>query len=236
MRFDYYMPSRLLFGAGKLQELHTHKLPGIKALIVMTGGKSLRANGYLAALESELEPVEGDEILFAAYPIDFDIQFYLSAAGTVDSFDYRPRKREVYIESISATLEGLQFYPARIDDVAEPFVLPGHLTFKSIYNRPRVYLHLPFDEPQCALDNQLMEKALVMNGYTMPGVEYFPSYFCGVQSADSDALDYPYVIYEIETDSFGNMIDFSELAAKGTECSKLLSNVLLHARFRPVCR
>ena len=28
MKFDYYMPSRLLFGAGKLQELHTHKLPG----------------------------------------------------------------------------------------------------------------------------------------------------------------------------------------------------------------
>ena len=54
MKFDYYMPSRLLFGAGKLQELHKHKLPGTKALIVMTGGKSLRANGSLAALQEEL--------------------------------------------------------------------------------------------------------------------------------------------------------------------------------------
>jgi len=54
MRFDYYMPTRLLFGAGKLKELHKHDLPGKKALIVMTGGRSLRANGYLQALEDEL--------------------------------------------------------------------------------------------------------------------------------------------------------------------------------------
>jgi len=30
MKFDYYMPTRLLFGAGKLKELHKHKLPGAK--------------------------------------------------------------------------------------------------------------------------------------------------------------------------------------------------------------
>ena len=64
MKFDYYMPSRLLFGAGKLQELHTHKLPGKKALIVMTGGKSLRANGSLAALEEELRLAGADAILY----------------------------------------------------------------------------------------------------------------------------------------------------------------------------
>ena len=40
MKFDYYMPSRLLFGAGKLQELHKHKLPGTKALIVMTAARA----------------------------------------------------------------------------------------------------------------------------------------------------------------------------------------------------
>lgn len=54
MNFDYYMPTRLLFGPGKLKELHKQKLPGKKALIVMTGGKSLRRNGYLKMLEDEL--------------------------------------------------------------------------------------------------------------------------------------------------------------------------------------
>ena len=54
MKFNYYLPTRLLFGAGKLKELHKHKLPGKKALIVMTGGRSLRQNGSLAVLENEL--------------------------------------------------------------------------------------------------------------------------------------------------------------------------------------
>jgi alcohol dehydrogenase len=65
MRFDYYMPTRLLFGAGKLKELHKHDLPGKKALIVMTGGKSLRKNGYLKALEDELAAANVAYSIFA---------------------------------------------------------------------------------------------------------------------------------------------------------------------------
>lgn len=64
MKFDYYMPTRLLFGAGKLKELHKHPLPGKKALIVMTGGKSLRANGYLAALENELALAGAERVIY----------------------------------------------------------------------------------------------------------------------------------------------------------------------------
>ncbi|MEN6340505.1 MAG: iron-containing alcohol dehydrogenase [Clostridiaceae bacterium] len=64
MKFDYYMPTRLLFGAGKLKELHKHPLPGKKALIVMTGGKSLRANGYLAALENELALAGAEFVIY----------------------------------------------------------------------------------------------------------------------------------------------------------------------------
>lgn len=55
MRFDYYIPTRMLFGAGTLKELHRQQLPGSHALLVMTGGTSLRRNGSLAALERELE-------------------------------------------------------------------------------------------------------------------------------------------------------------------------------------
>lgn len=64
MEFNYFLPSRLLFGAGKLKELHKHKLPGIKALIVMTGGKSLRQNGYLAALEEQLFLAGASALIF----------------------------------------------------------------------------------------------------------------------------------------------------------------------------
>lgn len=45
--FDYYIPTRILFGAGKLNELGRVKLPGRKALIVMTSGQSMRRYGIL---------------------------------------------------------------------------------------------------------------------------------------------------------------------------------------------
>lgn len=55
MQFDMYVPTRLLFGYGKLNTLHEQPLPGKKALIVISNGKSTRANGYLARTEKELE-------------------------------------------------------------------------------------------------------------------------------------------------------------------------------------
>ena len=46
--FHIYIPTRTLFGAGMLNELHRQKLPGTKAMIVTTAGKSVRENGALA--------------------------------------------------------------------------------------------------------------------------------------------------------------------------------------------
>lgn len=53
--FDFYMPAKVLFGAGRLQSLHEEKLPGKKALIATTNGKSVKKYGYLTALEKELD-------------------------------------------------------------------------------------------------------------------------------------------------------------------------------------
>ena len=54
MSFNYYMPTRLLFGKGKLRTLHTQKMPGNNALIVISAGQSTKNNGYLAKLEEQL--------------------------------------------------------------------------------------------------------------------------------------------------------------------------------------
>lgn len=55
MNFNYFIPTKLLFGKGQLSNLHNQKLPGRKALIVISSGKSTRANGYLQRLEEELK-------------------------------------------------------------------------------------------------------------------------------------------------------------------------------------
>lgn len=53
--FNFYMPTKVLFGPGKLNELHTENLPGKKALIVTTNGTSVKKYGYLDRLQKELE-------------------------------------------------------------------------------------------------------------------------------------------------------------------------------------
>ncbi|MGI6205302.1 MAG: iron-containing alcohol dehydrogenase [Anaerovoracaceae bacterium] len=62
--FDFYMPAKVLFGAGKLQELHNEKLPGKKALIVTTNGTSVKKYGYLDQLEKELDQAGVSYFLF----------------------------------------------------------------------------------------------------------------------------------------------------------------------------
>lgn len=53
--FDFYMPTHVLFGAGRLQDLHAQKLPGKKALIATSNGQSVKKYGYLASVEKELD-------------------------------------------------------------------------------------------------------------------------------------------------------------------------------------
>ena len=62
--FIFDNPVRVLFGAGQLQNLHNEKLPGKKALIVTSGGTSVKKYGYLAALEKELDAAGISHALF----------------------------------------------------------------------------------------------------------------------------------------------------------------------------
>ncbi len=53
-QFGVYVPTRWLFGNGQLAHLHEEELPGKKALVVISKGKSTRANGYLDRTLREL--------------------------------------------------------------------------------------------------------------------------------------------------------------------------------------
>lgn len=53
--FNFFMPTKVLFGPGKLKELHSEMLPGKKALIVTSNGTSVKKYGYLESLEKELD-------------------------------------------------------------------------------------------------------------------------------------------------------------------------------------
>ena len=55
MKFTYSIPTKILFGPGSFNDLATTPLPGKKALVVITAGKSMRANGYLDRLIDMLD-------------------------------------------------------------------------------------------------------------------------------------------------------------------------------------
>jgi alcohol dehydrogenase len=64
MSFNMYVPTRILFGAGQLNSLHEQKLPGRKAVIVISNGKSTRANGYLSRVEEQLHQAGVEIVVF----------------------------------------------------------------------------------------------------------------------------------------------------------------------------
>jgi alcohol dehydrogenase len=64
INFNYHIPTKVLFGPGKLNDLKTEKLPGRKALIVISSGKSMKKNGYLKRLEDILSGRGMDYVLF----------------------------------------------------------------------------------------------------------------------------------------------------------------------------
>lgn len=64
MNFEYFIPTKILFGPGKLNELSRVKLPGKKALIVISRGKSMRKYGYLDRVVSLLKQNNVESVVF----------------------------------------------------------------------------------------------------------------------------------------------------------------------------
>lgn len=70
--YNFFAPTRVLFGEGQLGNLHTLKMPGKKALLVISNGKSTIKNGSLAKTEDELKKAGADYVVFnkvAANPL-----------------------------------------------------------------------------------------------------------------------------------------------------------------------
>lgn len=62
--FNYYIPTRVIFGSGEIKNIDTSALPGKNALIVMSAGGSLRKNGYLDILTKQFEKSDIKYTLF----------------------------------------------------------------------------------------------------------------------------------------------------------------------------
>lgn len=54
MTFNFNNPTNLIFGSGRLSELGKQKLPGKKALLLISNGKSTKVNGSFDRVVEQL--------------------------------------------------------------------------------------------------------------------------------------------------------------------------------------
>lgn len=64
MTYNFFNPTRVLFGAGQLENLHTQEMPGRKAMVVISNGKSTRESGALDRVMEQMDKAGVETILF----------------------------------------------------------------------------------------------------------------------------------------------------------------------------
>ncbi|QMW05249.1 iron-containing alcohol dehydrogenase [Spirosoma foliorum] len=64
LNFSLFVPTRIVFGVGEFNNLHSQPMPGKKALLLISKGKSTRQYGYLARTEAQLKQAGVDTVLF----------------------------------------------------------------------------------------------------------------------------------------------------------------------------
>ena len=64
MNFNFYNPTNLFFGVGVLNKLHEQKLPGKKALLLISNGKSVKTNGSFDKTVDELTKAGAEYAVF----------------------------------------------------------------------------------------------------------------------------------------------------------------------------
>lgn len=65
MSFHFNNPTNLIFGAGRLEELGSQTLPGKKALLLISNGKSVKTYGTLERVQTQLKKAGADYVVCA---------------------------------------------------------------------------------------------------------------------------------------------------------------------------
>lgn len=65
IKFNFYNPTDLIFGRGCLNKLGNHKMPGKKAMVLISKGKSTKDNGYLDRTLEQLTKANAETAVWA---------------------------------------------------------------------------------------------------------------------------------------------------------------------------
>ncbi len=173
-----------------------------------------------------------DSLPYVLYPTEGELLFYLSRDGIVDSVQLIKAGMRNFISRYRRSLQNLKFQPAVYGGEAIPFILPAHLLIKPPRGGFLAILTFPYDPRIEFRSRPLIEEALRRNGFTLPGVKYFPPYFCPFKIKERLG-NYPYVVFAVNLDSSGNPTEIIEHCRTYRDFSATISRVLLNAEFLP---
>lgn len=85
--YNQYIPTHILFGAGQLDNLHKQPMPGKRALIVISNGKSTRANGYLDRTEAQMRMAGVETVVYDGVMPNPNVENAETGAKTAREFN-----------------------------------------------------------------------------------------------------------------------------------------------------
>ncbi|SYZ74137.1 hypothetical protein TRIP_C60407 [Candidatus Zixiibacteriota bacterium] len=173
-----------------------------------------------------------DSLPYTVFPVEGDLLFYLSDSGQVDSLKVVRAGMRDFISRFKNSLAKLKFQPAVYRGERIPFILPAHLLIKPPRGGFPAILTFPYDPRISYRNRRLVEEGLRENGFTLPGVKYFPPYFC-MFNLKERLGDYPYAVFEIALDSSGHPSNVIEYCRTHRNFSSTISRVMLNAEFSP---
>ncbi len=162
----------------------------------------------------------------------YDLRYYISRDGCVDSVVFPDGVRKKLDESLLGAILGVDFYPAMQDGDSIPFILPARLDFSRRGSTGRVNLYFPYNRHFNYRNNEMLDQTLALNGYTPAEITWVPRYYC-MSDEEVPENTVPFAIFKITLDKGGLLQDIKTVATNNQSCAKIVSSVMLYSSYRP---
>ena len=176
--------------------------------------------------------LKGDTVKYCRFPVIYDLTFYLSEEGCIDSLIYTPTDRPEIIDGVLASIRNIDFSPAKYNDENIPFILPASLEFTLAGHRPNANFMLPGWPAGGSITEDLIYQSLQLNGLIPAAVRRIPPYYC-VYPDSLNKGDYPFAVYRVDLDSIGNVDNVELINGTYPHLAELFFSVLLHSEYIP---
>lgn len=174
--------------------------------------------------------LDGDKIKYSHFPASFNILYYLSDKGCIDSIQCDSPDTNKFIGGVYSSLKNIDFSPAKYNDSAISIILPAKLEFFTPRYQTMVRLNFPYNHAENSFRYELVEDFLELNGFRPAAVNIIPPYYCKLGNNFNNA-NYPFATFRIAINETGKLTKIETICTNSEQHADLLSTVLLYAGY-----